>query len=45
MNNKANLDLLLVHPGSRARVYQSLGMELSAIETPVWALMIALADC
>ncbi|MDP3768818.1 MAG: cobalamin-dependent protein, partial [Dehalococcoidia bacterium] len=34
-------DLLLVHPGSRAIVYQGLGAELSAVATPVWAGMIA----
>lgn len=39
MNPK--LDLLLIHPGSRLQIYQSLGSELSAIEPPVWAGLIA----
>jgi len=32
---------LLVNPGNRARIYQSLGTSLAAVEPPVWALMIA----
>ena len=36
-----HIDLALVHPGNRRKIYQSLGDRLSAIETPVWALMIA----
>lgn len=39
--SKSKLDLVLVHPGDRIRIYQSLGENLSAVETPVWALMIA----
>jgi radical SAM superfamily enzyme YgiQ (UPF0313 family) len=35
------LDLLLINPSSRVRVYQSLGSELAAIEPPVWAGLIA----
>ena len=35
------LDLLLINPGSRLQVYQSLGNELAAIEPPVWAGMMA----
>ena len=35
------LDLLLINPGSRKQVYQSLGNELAAIEPPVWAGMMA----
>ena len=35
------LDLLLINPGSRMQVYQSLGNELAAIEPPVWAGMMA----
>ena len=35
------LDLLLVNPGSRARIYQSLGATLTAVENPVWAGLIA----
>ena len=40
MKNK-QIDLILVHPGNRNRIYQSLGDDLTAIETPVWALMTA----
>ncbi len=36
-----NLDLLLINPGSRARVYQSLGTGLAAVENPVWAGLMA----
>ena len=35
------LDVLLVNPSSRVRVYQSLGSELAAIEPPVWIGLIA----
>lgn len=35
------LDLVLVNPGSRARIYQSLGAALTAVENPVWAGLIA----
>ncbi|HVO92927.1 MAG TPA: radical SAM protein [Terriglobales bacterium] len=35
------LDLLLIHPGSRAQIYQSLGSSLAAIEPPVWAGLMA----
>ena len=35
------LDLLLVNPGGRASVYQGLGRELSAVEPPVWAGLMA----
>lgn len=38
---KKGLDLVLVHPGNRMTIYQSLGSELSAIEPPVWAGMTA----
>ncbi len=34
-------DVLLINPGSRTSIYQSLGSELAAIENPVWAGMIA----
>ena len=33
--------LVLVNPGSRARIYQSLGARLTAVENPVWAGLIA----
>ncbi len=35
------LDLVLVNPNSRAQVYQSLGKELTAVENPVWAGLMA----
>lgn len=31
------LDLVLVNPGGRSNIYQSLGSALTAIEPPVWA--------
>src|SRR5437763_337008 len=34
-------ELVLVNPGSRARIYQSLGARLTAVENPVWAGLIA----
>lgn len=36
-----DVDVVLVNPGGRARVYQSLGERLAAIEPPVWAGMMA----
>src|SRR6185295_16536365 len=41
MPSKTDLDLLLIHPGSRTQIYQSLGSSLSAIEPPVWASLMA----
>jgi anaerobic magnesium-protoporphyrin IX monomethyl ester cyclase len=38
---REHLDLVLVHPGNRTRIYQSLGATLSAIETPIWAGLMA----
>ena len=35
------LDLVLVNPGNRRQVYQSLASRLAAIEPPVWAGLIA----
>lgn len=35
------LDVVLINPASRKRVYQSLGDELAAIEPPVWAGLMA----
>jgi radical SAM superfamily enzyme YgiQ (UPF0313 family) len=35
------LDLVLVNPGSRGKIYQSLGTRLTAVENPVWAGLIA----
>lgn len=37
----AQLDLVLINPNSRALVYQSLGAELTAVENPVWAGLMA----
>ena len=36
-----DLDLLLVNPGGRERIYQQLGAELTAIEPPLWCRLIA----
>jgi len=41
MAHKTDLDLLLINPSSRTQVYQSLGKTLAAIESPVWAGLIA----
>ncbi|OFW22015.1 MAG: B12-binding domain-containing radical SAM protein [Acidobacteria bacterium RIFCSPLOWO2_02_FULL_65_29] len=35
------MDLVLVNPGSRAQIFQSLGARLTAVENPVWAGLIA----
>jgi anaerobic magnesium-protoporphyrin IX monomethyl ester cyclase len=35
------LDLVLINPGSRMKLYQSLGTRLTAVENPVWAGLIA----
>jgi anaerobic magnesium-protoporphyrin IX monomethyl ester cyclase len=35
------VDLVLINPGGRERVYQSLGEELTAIEPPLWLRLIA----
>ncbi len=35
------LDLLLINPGGRDLIYQSLGEEFSAIEPPLWCRLIA----
>lgn len=37
----ARLDIILVTPGNRQQVYQSLGENLSAVEPPVWAGLMA----
>jgi len=37
----SSLDVVLVNPGDRRGVFQSLGSELAAIEPPVWAGLIA----
>ena len=41
MSHNGQLDLVLVHPGTRMQVYQSLGSKLAAIEPPVWASLLA----
>jgi radical SAM superfamily enzyme YgiQ (UPF0313 family) len=35
------LDLLVVNPGGRDRIYQSLGGDFTAIEPPLWARLVA----
>src|SRR6266699_5022032 len=37
----SRLDLVLINPRSRPDVYQSLGDNLTAVENPVWAGLIA----
>jgi len=37
----SSVDLVLIHPGDRNRIYQSLGEDMSAIQPPIWAAMIA----
>lgn len=34
------LDLVLVNPGGRERIYQDLGNELTAVEPPLWCRLI-----
>ena len=41
MIDTKKLDLVLVNPGGRVQIYQSLGAELSGIEPPVWACIMA----
>src|SRR5262249_54515825 len=41
MASMKKLDLVLINPGSRAHVYQSLGATLTAVENPVWAGLMA----
>ena len=35
-----NVDLVLVNPGERTKIYQSLGSTLTAIEPPLWCRLI-----
>jgi radical SAM superfamily enzyme YgiQ (UPF0313 family) len=35
-----NVDLLLINPGGREKIYQNLGAELTAIEPPLWVRLI-----
>ncbi|MBT4770496.1 MAG: radical SAM protein [Rhodospirillaceae bacterium] len=39
--NDSKLDLLLIHPGGRDKIYQELGEDLTAIEPPMWCGIIA----
>lgn len=41
MNTEKKPDLVLINPGNRSQVYQSLGRDLAAIESPVWAGLMA----
>jgi len=41
MNQKNRIDLVLINPGNRSQVFQSLGHTLAAIEPPVWAGLMA----
>ena len=41
LGSSSAIDVVLVNPGNRTQVYQKLGTELAAIETPVWAGLIA----
>lgn len=41
MTKKDRPDLLLINPGSRTQIYQSLGSSIAAIENPIWAGLIA----
>ena len=41
MTHAKTLDLVLINPGSRTQVYQSLGTRLAAVENPVWAGLMA----
>jgi radical SAM superfamily enzyme YgiQ (UPF0313 family) len=35
------LDILFVHPNASNKIYQGLGKDLSAIEPPIWAMMLS----
>ena len=37
------LDLLLINPGGREKIYQELGKELTAVEPPLWCRLIGRA--
>jgi radical SAM superfamily enzyme YgiQ (UPF0313 family) len=41
MGTNHEVDLVLVNPGGRSQIYQSLGDTLTAIEPPVWAGLMA----
>jgi anaerobic magnesium-protoporphyrin IX monomethyl ester cyclase len=38
---RRGIDLVLINPGGRDRIYQSLGRSLTAIEPPLWVRLIA----
>lgn len=38
--SESRIDVVLVNPGGREKVYQSLGQELTAIEPPLWCRLI-----
>ena len=40
-NVKPDIDLVLVNAGGRSQIYQSLASELTAVEPPVWAGLMA----
>jgi radical SAM superfamily enzyme YgiQ (UPF0313 family) len=40
-NGVPDCDLILVNPGGRDQIYQALGDDLTAIEPPLWARLIA----
>lgn len=41
MSATDRLDLLLVNPGGREKIYQDLGTQLTAVEPPLWLRLIA----
>lgn len=41
MQNKKQLDLLIINPGNAHQVYQGLAMSLTAIEPPTFSLLVA----
>jgi radical SAM superfamily enzyme YgiQ (UPF0313 family) len=41
MKGDSQFDLVLVNPGARTQIYQSLGATLTAVEPPVWAALMA----
>jgi len=38
---KDKIDVLIINPGNLIQIYQSLGAEISAVEPPVWAGLLA----
>ena len=41
MKRTGDIDLVMVNPGARTAIYQSLGTRLTAVENPIWAGLIA----